>query len=128
MNEQFSLVIQLAARHRAIDAIEVGGKVQMIENAAWAALAWGLLLIDHREDRAGKIGRGLHQPVCASGFKFVSGTITPEHAKTAHSDRMGAGNIISAIADHQTVRWRKTMFGQNMGEQFRLVIQLAARH
>ena len=91
------------------------------------ALAWGFRP-DHREDRTGEIGRGIYQLVCASGFKFVSGTITPEHAKTAHSDRMGAGNIISAIADHQTVRWRKTMFGQNMGEQFRLVIQLAARH
>src|SRR4029077_3414531 len=78
--------------------------------------------------RTGEIGRGIHQLVCASSFKFVSSTITPEHAKTAHSDRMGAGNIISAIPDHQTVRWRKTMFRQNMGEQFRLVIQLAARH
>src|SRR5271165_2605766 len=91
-------------------------------------LAWGLLPIDHREDGTGEIGRGIQQLVCASSFKFVSGTITPEHAKTAHSDRMGAGNIISSIPDHQTVRRRKTMFGQNMGEQFRLVIQLAARH
>ena len=32
---------------------------------------------------------------------------------------MGAGNIMSAIAHHQTVRRRKTMFGQNMGEQSR---------
>jgi hypothetical protein len=92
-----------------------------------AALAWGYLPIDHREDRTGEIGRGIHQLVRASSFKFVSGTITPEHAKTAHSDRMGAGNIISAIPDHQTVRRRKTMFRQNMGEQFRLVIQFAAR-
>jgi hypothetical protein len=60
----------------------------------------------------GEIGRGIHQP----------------DAKTAHSDRMGAGNIISAIPDHQTARRRKTMFRQYMGEQFRLVIQLAARH
>jgi hypothetical protein len=95
---------------------------------AGAALAWGLLPIDHREDRTGEIGRGIHQPVCAGSFKFVSGTITLEHAKTAHSERMGAGNIISAIPNHQTVRRRKTMFRQNMGEQFRLVIQLAARH
>jgi hypothetical protein len=93
-----------------------------------AALAWGVLPIDHREDRTGEIGRRIHQLVCASSFKFVSGTITPERAKPAHSDRMGAGNIISAIPDHQTVRRRKTMFRQNMGEQFRLVIQLAARH
>src|ERR1700682_4481124 len=93
-----------------------------------AALAWGFLPIDHREDCAGEIVRGIHQLVCASSFKFVSGTITPEHAKTAHSDRMGAGNIISAIPDHHTVRRRKTMFRQNMGEQFRLVIELAARH
>jgi hypothetical protein len=62
-----------------------------------AALAWGFLPIDHREDRTGEIGRGIHQLVCAGSFKFVSGTITPAHAKTAHSDRMGAGNIISAI-------------------------------
>jgi hypothetical protein len=93
-----------------------------------AALAWGLLSIDHREDGTGEIGRGIHQLVCASSFKFVSGTITPEHAKPAHSDRMGAGNIISAIPDQQTVRGRKTMLRQNMGEQFRLVVQLAARH
>ncbi len=45
----------------------------------------------------GEIGRGIHQLVCASSFKFVSGTITPEHAKTTHSHRMGAGNIIPAI-------------------------------
>ena len=77
-----------------------------------SCLAWGLLPIDHREDRTGEIGRGIHQP----------------DAKTAHSDRMGAGNIISAIPDHQTARRRKTMFRQYMGEQFRLVIQLAARH
>jgi hypothetical protein len=62
--------------------------------------------IDHREDRTGEIGRGIHQMVCASSFKLVSGTITPEHAKTAHSDGMGAGNIISAIPDHQAVRRR----------------------
>ena len=76
----------------------------------------------------GEIGRGTHQLVCASRFKFVSGAITPEDAKTAHSDRMGAENIVSAIPDHQTVRWRKTVFRQNMGQQFRLVIELAARH
>jgi hypothetical protein len=92
-----------------------------------------LLAIDHREDRRSEIGRGIHQLVCASSFKFVSGTTTPEHAKTAHPDRMGAENIMSAIPDHQTVRrrktmLRKTMLRQNMGEQFRLVIELAARH
>ena len=34
MREQFGLVIQLAARHRAVDAIEVCGKLQMLQNAA----------------------------------------------------------------------------------------------
>jgi hypothetical protein len=34
MGEQFRLVIQLAARHRAMDAVEVPGKLQMVENAA----------------------------------------------------------------------------------------------
>jgi hypothetical protein len=34
MGEQFRLVIELAARHRAIDAIEVSGKLQMVQNAA----------------------------------------------------------------------------------------------
>jgi len=87
-----------------------------------------LLPTDHRKNRPSEISSRFHQLIRASSFKFVSGTITPEHAKTAHSDRMGAGNIMSAIPDHQTVRRRKTMFGQNMGEQFRLVIQLAARH
>lgn len=86
------------------------------------------LPVHHREDRTGEIGRAIHQLVCARSFKFVPGPVTPEHAKTAHSDRMGAGNIMSAIPDHQAVRRRKTMFGQNMGEQFRLVIQLAVRH
>jgi transposase InsO family protein len=43
-------------------------------------LAWGFLPIDYREDRTGEIGRGIHQLVCASSFKFVSSTITPEHA------------------------------------------------
>ena len=76
-----------------------------------AALAWGSLPIDHREDRSGEIGRGFHQLVCAGSLKFVSGTITPEHAKTAHSDRMGSGNIMPAIPDHHTLRRRKTMFG-----------------
>ena len=69
-----------------------------------------------------------HQLVCASSFKFVSGTITPQHAKTAHSDGMGPGNVMPAVPDHQTAGRREIMLGQNMGEQFRLVIQLAARH
>ena len=93
-----------------------------------AALAWGLLPIDHREDRTGEIGGRIHQLVCAGGLKFVPCAITPEHAETAHSDRVGAGNIMPAISDHQAVRRRQTVPGQNMGEQLGLVIQLAARH
>jgi hypothetical protein len=57
-----------------------------------AALALGLLPIEHREDRPGEIGRGICQLVCAGTFKFVSGPITPEHAKTAHSDPRGRRN------------------------------------
>src|SRR5579871_5451916 len=93
-----------------------------------AALARGFFPIDHGEDRRGEIGRGVHQPVRAGGLKLVSATIAPEHAKTAHSDRMGTGNIVSPIPDHQAARRRKTMLGQNMGEQFGLVIERAARH
>ena len=62
--------------------------------------------------------------VCASGFKFVSGAITPQYTKAAHADRMGAGNIVAAISDHQTKRRRKIICGQNMGQKFRIMIQL----
>jgi hypothetical protein len=72
--------------------------------------------MEHREDRAGEVGRGIHQLVCASTFKFVSGAIPPQHAKTAHSNRMSAENIMSAIADHQTVRRRQAMLRENVGE------------
>jgi len=34
--------------------------------------------VDHRKDRTGEIGRGVHQSVSASSFKFVSGTIYPQ--------------------------------------------------
>jgi hypothetical protein len=33
MGEQFGLVIQLAARHRAMDAIKISGNVQMIQDS-----------------------------------------------------------------------------------------------
>jgi hypothetical protein len=61
-----------------------------------------------REDRTGEIGRGTHQLVCASSFKFVSGTTTPKHAKTAHSGRMGAGNIIMTAAIQYLQRPKRT--------------------
>jgi len=62
-----------------------------------------LLPSDHRENHPSEISSRFHQLIRASSLKFVSGTITPEHAKTAHSNRMGTGNIMSAIPDHQTV-------------------------
>jgi hypothetical protein len=87
-----------------------------------------LLPTDHRKNRPSEISGRFHQLICASSLKFVSGAITPEHAKTAHSNRMGAGNIMSAVPDHQTVGGHNIVLRQNMGEQFRLMIQPAAWH
>jgi hypothetical protein len=87
-----------------------------------------LLSTDHRKNRPSEISSRFHQSICASSLKFVSGTITPEHAKTAHSNRMGTGNIMSAVPDHQTVGGQNIVLRQNMGEQFRLMIQPAAWH
>src|SRR3954468_24785847 len=74
-----------------------------------AALAWQLLRIDHRKHGTSEIGGRFHELVCAGIFKFVSGTITPEHAKTAHPDRVGAENIMAPIPDHQTPGRRQIM-------------------
>jgi hypothetical protein len=91
-------------------------------------LSRGLLPIDHRKDRASEIRSRFHQLIGASVLKFVSAAIAPEHAKAAHSNRMGTGNIISAVPHHQTVRRQDIVLRQNMGEQFRLMIERAAWH
>ena len=82
----------------------------------------------HGKNRPGEIRGRFHQLICAGSLEFVSGAITPEYAKRAHSNRMGAGNVISAVPDHETVRGQNFVLRQNMGEQFRLMIQPAARH
>src|SRR5439155_25016099 len=58
-----------------------------------SGLARRLLPTDHRKNRPSEISSRFHQLICASSLKFVSGTITPEHAKTAHSNRMGTGDV-----------------------------------
>ena len=99
----------------------------LLEWSRRTGLARGLAS-DHRENRAGEISSGFHQLICASRFKFVSGAITPQHAKTAHSDSMSPGNIMPAVPNHQAPGRRDIMLRQNMGEQFRFVIQLATRY
>ena len=49
-----------------------------------------LPLTDHRTDGPSEIGGGFHQLIRTRSFKLCSGTITPQHAKTAHSDRVRA--------------------------------------
>jgi hypothetical protein len=83
---------------------------------------------DHRENRRGETGSGFHQLICAGGFQLVSTAIAPQHAKAAHSDSMGPGNVMPAVSDHQAAGRRDIMLGQNSGEQLGLVIQRAARH
>lgn len=94
-------------------------------------LAAGLLpcagsAVEHRNNRPGEVGRRVHQSICAGRLELVAGAITPEHAKAAHSNRMGAGNIVPAIPDHQTVSSQEFVLRQDLGEQFGLVIQPAA--
>jgi hypothetical protein len=87
-----------------------------------SGLARRSLPTDRRKNRPSEISSRFHQLIGASSLKFVSGTITPEHAKTAHSNRMGTGNVMSAVPDHQTVRGQNIVLRQNMGQQFRLMI------
>src|SRR5882724_1437131 len=92
------------------------------------SLARRLLLTDHRKNCPSEIDGGFHQLICTGSLKLVSGTIPPQHAKTAHSDRVRSGNVISAVPYHQAVGGRDIVFRQNMGEQFRLVVKRTARH
>ena len=49
-----------------------------------------LHLADHRKHGPSEISSGFHQLICTGRFKLVPGTITPQHAKAAHSDRVRA--------------------------------------
>ena len=44
------------------------------------------------------------------------------------SNRVSADDVMPTIPDHQTERGGYIALGQDMGEQFRLMIQLAARN
>src|SRR5262249_28112773 len=82
----------------------------------------------HRQNRAKEIRSRFHQLVRASRFKLISVTVPPKHTKTAHSNRVSADDVISAVPDHETTRGGYILFGQDVGEQLWLTVQLTAWH
>ena len=66
--------------------------------------------------------------VRASRFKLISVTVSPKHTKTAHTNRVSADDVMAAVSNHETTRGRHFLFGQDVGKQLWLRIQLTAWH
>ena len=65
--------------------------------------------------------------VRASRFKLISVAISPKHTKAAHTNRVSADDVMAAVPNHET-RGSYFLFGQDVGKQLWLMIQLIAWH
>src|SRR5262245_20975320 len=71
--------------------------------------------------------RGFNKPVGSRAFQLAAAAIAPKHARRAHAVCMRSRDIETSIANHDAAFRLESVHRQNMGNEFRLVIESAAR-